>query len=156
MRREEFGLETRHVEPEEGEETAPLPTLSLSYDGPAAELRSALEGADGTQLAEEDLDVSLRLTSPFEVSDPDGVLAVTNRLTGDFVCELNVAARRLFEFLAAAKRRGAAVDGAPRYRLQFRAGDSPIRTVELDIFLVYTESGDLRESESLLPSSVEL
>lgn len=156
MRREEFTLETRHVDPESGAETAPLPTLRLEFDGPAAELRSAFEGADGTPLSESDLDVSLRLTSPFEATDPDGVLAVTNRLTGDFVCELNVATGRIFEFLAAAKRRGAAVDGSPRFRVQFFAEGSPVRTNELDTFLVYTESGDLRESESLLPSSVEL
>jgi len=156
MRREEFSLETRHVEPEQGAATAPLPTLRLDFDGSAAELRSAFQGADGQPLSEEDIELSLRLTSDFEKPDPDGVLAVTNRLTGDFICELNVRAKEIFEFLAAAKRRGSAVEGSPKYRVQFFTKGNPIRTAELDTLLVYTKAGDLRESESLLPSSVEL
>lgn len=156
MRREEFSLETRHVDPDPGAPTAPLPTLRLDYDGSVAELRAAFEGADGQPLSEADIDLALRLTSAFEEPDPDGVLAVTNRLTGDFICELNVRAKELFEFLAAAKRRGSAVEGSPKYRVQFFATGSPVRTVELDTLLVYTEAGDLRESESLLPSEVEL
>ena len=156
MRREEFSLETRHVETAAGAETAPLPTLRLLYEGAPSELRSAFEGVDGTPLAASDLDVSLRLKDPIDAADPDGVLAVTNRLTGDFLCELNVAAETVLEFLAAAKRRGSAVEGPSKYRLRLLADGSPIRTDELDTFLVYATDGDLREAESLLPSSVEL
>lgn len=156
MRREEFGLETRHVEPASGVETAPLPTLRLEFEGEPGELRSAFEGVDGTPLAAADLDVSLRLQDPIDTADPDGVLAVTNRLTGDFLCELNVSASTILEFLSAARRRGSAVDGPAKYRLRVIADGSPIRTDELDTFLVYTQTGDLKESESLLPSSVQL
>lgn len=156
MRREEFSLETQHVEPDSGETTAPLPTLKLVYDGPEGELRAAMAQTDSEGPGEPELDVSLRLQDEFHETDPDGVLAVTDRLTGDFVCECNVPAKRVFEFLSATKRRAAAVNGAPKYRLQFFADGTPIRTEEMDTFLVYTNAGTLRESESLLPNGVQL
>lgn len=156
MHRREFTVAMRHVEPGSGAETAPLPTLRLQYDGPESTLRSALEGADGTHLSESDIDVSIRLTEAFEDDAQTGVLAVSERLTGDFVCELNVDARRVFDFLAAVTRRAAAVNGPPKYRIQFVAQTTPIRTYEMDTFLVYTEGGELQESESLLPNGVQL
>lgn len=156
MHREEFSLETRHVEPEAGETTAPLPTLELQYDGPEGKLRAVMAQTDRPGQKKPELDVSLRLKGGFDEPDPDGVLAVTDRLTGDFICECNVGAKRIFEFLSATKRRAAAVDRRPKYRLQFYADDTPLRTEEMDTFLVYTRSGTLRESESLLPNGVQL
>ncbi|MBS3760938.1 DUF5793 family protein [Halodesulfurarchaeum sp.] len=156
MRREEFSFETRHVRPETGETTAPLPTLKLQYAGPEGELRAALAQTDVSTQGKADLDVSLRLKGNFEEPDPDGVLAVTGRLTGDFICECNVPAKQIFEFLSATKRRAAAVDRRPKYRFQLYADDRPIRTEEMDTFLVYTKSGVLREAESLLPNGVQL
>ncbi|MFB6109866.1 MAG: DUF5793 family protein [Halodesulfurarchaeum sp.] len=156
MHREDFTLQTTNVEAESGGETQPLPTIRLAYDGPQSDLRAALEGADGTVLSEDEVDVSLRLQGPIDDRDPDGVLAVTDRVTGDYVCELNVDARDIFEFLAAAKRRAEAVDGTPKYRIQLAAEGHPIRTYETDTFLVYTRDGTLRESESLLPGGVQL
>ncbi len=155
MRRQAFTVAMRHVEPGQGAKTAPLPTLRLRYDGAGSDLRSALEGANGTHLSETDIDVSLRLKGAFE-ERPDGVLSVSERLTGDFVCECNVDARDVFEFLSATKRRAATVDGPAKYRIQFVAEGTPIRTYEMDTFLVYTQSGTLQESESLLPNGAQL
>lgn len=155
MRRQEFTLTTRHVEPESGAGTAPLPTLRIQYDGPGSELRAGLESAEGTAIDESDIDVSLRLKGEPESAEA-GVLGVSDRLTGDYICECNVDADRLLEFLDATKRRASAVDGVPKYRIQFVAGTTPVRTVEMDTFLVYGESGELRESESLLPNGVQL
>ncbi|AOW79986.1 hypothetical protein HTSR_0798 [Halodesulfurarchaeum formicicum] len=156
MEREDFTLETRYVETDTGGETQPLPTLRLRYDGPEAELKSALEGADGSILQAENIDVSVRLQGEIDERNPDGVVAVSDRLTGDYVCEFNVEGRDIFEFLAAAKRRAESVDGTPKYRIQLCAGDTPVRTYETDTFLVYTSDGTLRESESLIPAGVEL
>jgi hypothetical protein len=156
MRREEFSFETQHVGPETGETTAPLPTLKLQYGGAEGELRAAMAKTDVSTQGKSDLDVSLRLKGDFDEPEPDGVLAVTGRLTGDFICECNVPAKQIFEFLSATKRRAAAVDRRPKYRLQMYVDDTPIRTEEMDTFLVYTKSGVLRESESLLPNGVQL
>ncbi|MFB6086598.1 MAG: DUF5793 family protein [Halodesulfurarchaeum sp.] len=155
MRRQDFSLSTRHVERASGAETSPLPTLRLQYDGPSADLRDGLEGGDGTALEESDVDVSLRLMDELDEVDR-GVLAVSDRLTGDYVCECNVETGRLLEFLEATKRRASAVDGPPKYRIQFVAESTPLRTFEMDTFLVYAASGELRESESLLPNGVQL
>ncbi|MFP4530979.1 MAG: DUF5793 family protein [Halodesulfurarchaeum sp.] len=155
MRRQEFTLITRHVEPESGAGTAPLPTLQIQYDGPGADLRAGLESAEGTALEESDIDVSLRLKGESESAEA-GVLGVSDRLTGDYICECNVDADRVLALLDATKRRAAAVDGPPKYRIQFAAGSTPVRTAEMDTLLVYGESGELRESESLLPNGVQL
>lgn len=156
MRREDFTLRTTNVEARSGGETQPLPTIRLAYDGPRADIRTALEGGDGSALSEDEVDVSLRLQGSIDERDPDGVVAVTDRVTGDFVCEFNVDAREVFEFLAATKRRAEAVDGTPKYRIQLSAEGHPVRTYETDTFLVYTNDGTLRESESLLPGGVQL
>ncbi|MDZ7850659.1 MAG: DUF5793 family protein [Halodesulfurarchaeum sp.] len=155
MQRQEFSLTMRHVEPVSGAETAPLPTLRIQYDGPGSDLRTGLESADGNPLDESDVDVSLRFKGEPE-SVEAGVLGVSDRLTGDYICECNVDAERVLEFLDATKRRASTVDGPPKYRIQFVAGTTPVRTVEMDTFLVYGESGELRESESLLPNGVQL
>lgn len=155
MRRQEFTLTTRHVEPGSGDETAPLPTLRMQYEGPGSNLRAGLEGGDGTPLTESDIDVSLRLKGDLHDVDA-GVLGVSDRLTGDYICECNVDAERILEFLEATKRRASAVEGSPKYRIQFVAGTTPVRTFEMDTFLVYAGSGELRESVSLLPNGVQL
>ncbi|MGM0371991.1 MAG: DUF5793 family protein [Halobacteriota archaeon] len=156
MLREDITLQTRYVEADPGGETQPLPTIRLQYDGPSADLESALEGADGSMLQAADIDVTVRLQGEIDDRNPEGVVGVSDRLTGDYVCEFNVEGREIFEFLAAAKRRAESVDSTPKYRIQLCAGETPVRTYETDTFLVYTSDGTLRESESLIPAGVEL
>jgi hypothetical protein len=155
MRRQEFTLATRHVTPEAGADTGPLPTLRVEYEGSPTELRAALRGGDDTPLEEPDIDVSHRPKGGFEEGG-EGVLAVADRLTGAYVCECNVGTGVVLDFLAAAKRRAAAVDGPPTYRIQFVAEGTPVRTYEMDTFLLYNRDGEVRESESLLPSGAQL
>lgn len=155
MEREAFSLQTRNDEPGPGETTAPLPTLEIHYEGPESQLQTALRSLSGDGASVE-FDVALRLQDEEETTDPAGVLAITDRVTGEFICECNVAAERVFAFLEATRRRAAAVDSSPKYRLQFIVEDRPIRTEEMATFLVYAASGQLRESRSLLPNGVQL
>ncbi len=155
MEREAFSLQTRHVEPGPGETTAPLPTLEIHYEGPESQLQTALRSLSGDGAGTE-FDVALRLQDDAEASDPAGVLAVTERVTGEFICECNVRADRIFAFLEATRRRAAAVDSSPKYRMQFIVDERPIRTEEMATLLVYAASGELRESRSLLPNGVQL
>jgi hypothetical protein len=85
------------------------------------------------------------------------VVSVTNRITGDFVLELNEDAEDVLRFVRAARRYGESTDdGDGRYRVEIRVDGEELVVYEKSTFLVYSSDGDLLRSHSLIPSGVEL
>jgi len=95
MRRDYFTLELRDV----GTDPVEQPTVHVEYDGPSDELETRL--TPGT-----DLDLAFRFQTPVDDPDADGVLAITERLTGDFVLEVNADADAILDLVDAAKAYG--------------------------------------------------
>lgn len=141
MRREDFTVET-----EDGE----YPTLVVRFDGTARELQDRLDD-DGDTRDVTDLDVAYRRTPG---DDVDGVLGVTDRVTGEFI----------FEAVATIETIRAVVEGAtppadgddPRYRLRVEYGQDDPLVADKHTLLVYDADGDLDRSHSLIPGSVEI
>jgi hypothetical protein len=148
MRRDNVTL---HVNGDDG----PVPTIVLEYDGPTELLRERLDGVDGGSSTAEGLDVAYRLTTPLDADEPAGVFSLTDRLTGEYVLEVDVAADPIRELIAAARRDDEpSGDATGCYRIELRAAE--VRNFEKETLLVYDDEGSLLRQHSLIPSGVEL
>jgi hypothetical protein len=150
MRRDYFTLDVGNLDAD-----GP-PTAHIRFDGPAEQLVDRLTGDDNEALSPEELDVAFRLQSPAEDEDASGVVAVTNRVTGAFVLELNADADDVFRFIDAAREFGKDADREFRYRVRVTADDEELLAHEMNVFLVYDPDGELLRGRSLIPSGVEL
>lgn len=155
MRRDYFSLEVSNIDRlDDGDPEKPL--VTIEFGGPAQTLRSRLTGIDDEPLSAEETDAALRLQAD-EDGETTGVFSLTNRVTGDFVLELNVDADEILRFIAAARRYGERVSEADgRYQLQILIDDEAVATFDKRTFLVYDEAGNLLRKDSLIPSGVEL
>ena len=82
---------------------------------------------------------------------------MTNRITGDFVLELNEDADDVLTFIRAAREYGHDADADDgRYRVEVRVDGEEAVAYEKQTFLVYDADGNLLRSHSLIPSGVEL
>jgi len=140
MKREQFSL---HAVPEPTSADQP-PTLEVTYDGPAGTLLDRLSKVDGDRRGAEDVDVAFRLRD-----EQRGVLSVSDRLTGAFVCEVDADADGITEVVSAAE------DADGRYRIEI-AGAGDAWLAEKRTLLVYDDDGRLLRTCSLIPGSVEL
>ncbi|EMA62592.1 hypothetical protein DJ71_24465 [Halorubrum sp. E3] len=159
MRRDYFDLTVEGVG--DGADSRSPPLVRIDFHGPEELLRERLSGGesdgadDGDLLAADQIDVAFRLREPLgEADDPEGVVGVTNRYTGDFVLELNETATDVLPFIHAA--RDATDDGDARYRVEIDVDGDRLVAYDKDTFLVYDHEGNLLRSESLIPSGVEL
>ena len=101
--------------------------------------------------------MAFRLQDSLEASDAGGVVSVTNRITGDFVLELNQTADDVLTFIRAAREYGRASDSdGGRYRVEVSIDGDEVVVYEKQTFLVYDAEGNLLRSHSLIPSGVEL
>ncbi|WP_276257798.1 DUF5793 family protein [Haloglomus litoreum] len=150
MRRDYFTLDVRNMDAD-----GP-PTAHIEFDGPADQLVDRLTGDDDEPLPPEELDVALRLQTPADAEDASGVVAVTNRVTGAYVLELNVDADDVFRFIDAAREFGQETDREFRYRVRVTVDGEELLDHEMNVFLVYDPDGELLRGRSLIPSGVEL
>jgi hypothetical protein len=158
MRRDYFELTVEHVDWVETGGDPEQPTVRIDFHGPEGLLRDRLTGPDGEQLAAAETDVSFRLhEGEGDDGERSGVVAVTNRVTGEFVLELNEAADDVLRFIRAAREYGRdADDGDGRYRVRVTVEGEPLAAYDKRTLLVYDAEGNLLRSESLIPSGVEL
>jgi len=157
MRRDYFELDVSNVDWVDGSGSPEKPNVAIDFAGPADELRDRLTDTTGDLLDAEGTDAAFRLTDDVDDPDASGVVSVTNRITGDFVLELNVDAEDVLRFVRAARRYGESTDdGDGRYRVEIRVDDGELAVYEKSTFLVYSSDGDLLRGHSLIPSGVEL
>lgn len=157
MRRDYFELDVENVNWVDEGGDPEKPTVHIDFRGPEDTFRKRLTGADDELLVAGETDVAFRLQDP--VNDPDaaGVVGVTNRITGDFILELNEDAEDVLKFIRAAREYGQATsDREGRYRVNISIEGEAVVTYEKSTFLVYNNEGNLIRRESLIPSGVEL
>ena len=155
MRRDYFTLEARNLEWVE-EDRPECPTVHIDFRGPETDLREGFMRNDGAVLSAEETDVSFRLQGDPDDEDTTGVVAVTNRITGDFIFEINASAVDVFRFIDAARRFADETEADSSYRVELYLDGEEFVTYEKDTFLVYTSDGALMRSRSLIPGGVEL
>lgn len=156
MRRDYFTLDVRGIDWVEAGGSPATPTVLIDFQGPADELETRLTGFDGKLLSAGQTDVALRLQGDLGEEGITGVVSVTNRVTGDFVLELNEEAADVLRFIRAARAYGNEADSEVRYRVTIFSEGEELLTYDKSTFLVYDREGNLLRQHSLIPSGVEL
>ncbi|MFB6125918.1 MAG: DUF5793 family protein [Halolamina sp.] len=158
MRRDYFELDVENVDWVEGDAEPQQPLVRIDFRGPEELLRERLTGAGDELLSAEETDAAYRLQeSPEDDPEAEGVVGVTNRITGEFVFELNEDADDVLRFIRAAREYGKVADDENgRYRVEIDLDGETLVTYEKATFLVYDPDGSLLRTESLIPSGVEL
>lgn len=151
MRRDYFTLDVDGVE---GSEST-RPVVTVAYEGPSEQLESRLRKGDSL-LGEAEVDVAYRLLGAPEDDEAGGVVALADRVTGEYVLELNAPADAVFDFVAAAREFGDRHDDEHRYRIVLETDDGALATYDKSTLLVYDVDGELLREESLIPSGVEI
>ncbi|WP_254523434.1 DUF5793 family protein [Natrinema caseinilyticum] len=156
MRREHFTLDVTNIDWVETDGAPEKPSVSIDFTGPASMLRERLTGPDGDVLEASETDAALRLQGPIGTATA-GVVSVTNRITGEFILELNEDATDVLQFIRAARGYGeSAGDDEGRYTVEITLEGEPFVTYDKRTFLVYDDEGSLLRQHSLIPSGVEL
>ncbi|WP_135364221.1 DUF5793 family protein [Halosimplex halophilum] len=151
MRRDYVTLELRHVD-RDGDR---LPTAALRYDGPSDLLEERLTDAGGDRLDRDRVDVAFRFRTAGD-DDAAGVFSLTNRVTGEFVVEVNADAGSVRELVDAARREDDPDDADGCYRVVVERDGETVADFEKRTLLVYDDEGSLLRQHSLIPSGVEL
>ncbi|MDQ2053135.1 MULTISPECIES: DUF5793 family protein [Halobellus] len=158
MRRDYFELDVENIDWVENGGDPKKPLVRIAFHGPKDVLERRLSDPDGTYLDASETDVAFRLQDPLDEPGAAGVVSVTNRITGDFVLELNESADDVLTFIRAAREYGRdtadSEDG--RYRVEVSIDGENVVVYEKQTFLVYDADGNLLRSHSLIPSGVEL
>ena len=156
MRRDYFTLDVTNVDWVESDGEPAKPTVNIAFEGPKEELRQRLTGPNDELLSATETDAAFRLKGPVDDPETTGVVSVTNRVTGDFVLELNEDAGDVLRFITAARRFGQAGDDDGRYEVHITVDDEELVAYDKRTFLVYDAEGSLLRQHSLIPSGVEL
>ncbi|WP_336021902.1 DUF5793 family protein [Halobellus salinisoli] len=156
MRRDYFALDVENVSWVDEGDDPKKPQVRIDFHGPKEVLESRLSDPNGGYLEASETDVAFRLQDPLDDPDAAGVVSVTNRITGDFVLELNESADDVLAFIRAAREYGRNADDDGRYRVEVRIDGEEAVVYEKQTFLVYDADGNLLRSHSLIPSGVEL
>lgn len=157
MRRDYFTLDVHDVDWVDEGGAPQQPLVRIDFHGPHESLTERLSAADGELLSASETDVAFRLIDELDEDDPNGVVSVTNRATGDFILELNESVENVFRFIRAAREYGRNADADDgRYRVEISLDGDDLVVYEKQTFLVYDAGGNLLRSESLIPSGVEL
>jgi hypothetical protein len=157
MRRDYFTLDVTNVDWVESDDEPAKPTVNIAFEGPKEELRQRLTGPNDDLLSAAETDAAFRLKGPVDDPETTGVVSVTNRVTGDFLLELNKNADDVLRFITAARRFGqASNDDEGRYEVNIAVDDEELVSYDKRTFLVYDGEGSLLRQHSLIPSGVEL
>lgn len=152
MRRDYFTLEVRNADPS----TDGMPTVHIDFEGPNEQLVDRLTDDEDEPLDAAEVDVAYRLQDPVDAEEAAGVVAVTNRVTGEFILELNADAEDVLEFVRAARAHGKESGDADRYRIEISLDGDPVASYDKGTFLIYDDEGGLLREHSLIPNNVEL
>jgi hypothetical protein len=156
MRRDYFELAVSNVDWVDDGGTPAKPTVSIDFDGPEETLEERLTDANGDPLAAAETDAAFRYQDDVDDADATGVVSVTNRVTGDFVLELNEEADDVLTFVRAARRYGEQSGDDGEYEVNITIDGESFISYEKSTFLVYDSDGNLLRNHSLIPSGVEL
>ncbi|PSQ43950.1 hypothetical protein BRD17_05150 [Halobacteriales archaeon SW_7_68_16] len=155
MRRDYFTLDATGVDWVDEGDDPERPTVTIDFDGPTGTLDGRLSRG-GEYLDGDEIDVTFRLKDDIDTDDGRGVVSVTDRVTGEFVLEINEEAEDVLRFVRAARRYGEAANDDTRYRVIVAIDGEKAVTYDKSTFLVYDPAGQLLRKHSLIPSGVEL
>lgn len=155
MGRDQFHVATTTVKETAIDAPPEHPVLRIHFDGPRDRLRQKLSERPREDLTAEEIDVSFRHL-PTDEEPAEGVLALSDRVTGRFILEVKTAVDSVREFVQTVRESANQTGNDARYRVEIRADTKAVTAFEKDLLLVYDASGTLLRDASFIPAGVEL
>jgi hypothetical protein len=155
MERDQFHVETATVEESATDSPPEQPVLRIHFDGPRDHLRQELSERLRDDLTAKAIDVSFRHL-PTDEEPAEGILALSDRVTGRFILEVKTAVDPVREFVQTVRESANRTGNEARYRVEIRADTETVTTFEKDLLVVYEPSGTLIRDASLIPTGIEL
>jgi hypothetical protein len=156
MRHDSYDIDVTQVDWIDSGDTPAQPLLTIRYTGSPTRLKTRLTKSDSTLLDADETDVTFRFQSPVSDVETHGVLAVSNNVTGDFVCEVGTNVPRLQDFVQAARRYAEVTDRDIAYAVRLWTNEGLTVAYEKRVFLVYGPDGTLLRHHSLIPNGIEI
>ena len=157
MRRDYFTLELDGLDWVDEGTKPEKPALYINYEGPASLLQERLTGESAELVSESKIDVAFRYLTSVDRSDARGVVSITDRVTGDYILELEATAGDMLAFVRGARLFGeTTADEDDRYRIVLLVAGKKAVAYNKRTLLIYDQNGNLLREASLIPSGVEL
>lgn len=146
MRRDYFTITLQNVDTADDK-----PGFCIDFEGPSETLDERL--TDDV----DEIDVGFRLQTPIDDNDASGVFSIAERVTGEFLLEVNADADTVFELVDAAREHGQSTsDSEGCYSVELCDEGETVFEARKRTLLVYDSEGSLLRQHSLIPSGVEL
>lgn len=156
MRHDKYDLDVTNVGWIDTSDAPAQPTLTIRYADSRVHLEPRITKSDSTLLDADEIDVTFRFQSPISDVETHGVLAVSNNVTGDFVCEVRTDAASIQELVQAARRYAEVTGHATAYVVRLWSDEGLTVAYEKGILLVYGPDGTLLRHHSLIPNGIEI
>lgn len=150
-----WDLHTSHTGWIETGGTPLTPVLHLQFGGHSEELIDQMSKTGTGNEYPEDIDIAFQLRTSPDDSNATGVLAVSDRLTGEYLLELEVATERIFAFVRCVHEYADATGDEVEYIVSLDAEDGTAMEFQKNVLLVRMTDGELYRSRSLIPPWVE-
>lgn len=157
MHRQQFTLEITDADWVDRDGEPSLPTITITVDD-ESELVDRLDGSDVDDPIADEIDVTVRLYEDTrDEPGENGVVAVTDRMTGEYLIEVDTDVEEILSFVTAARRYGERTGDSTQYciRIVSEAGETVFERKKQTL-LVYSGEGELLRGHSLIPSGVEI
>jgi hypothetical protein len=146
MRRDYFTLELQNA----GDAVDGQPTVRVEFDGPTESFTERLT-------PDRNVDVAFRFQTAVDADEANGVFSVADRVTGEFIFEVNAAADAILDLIDAARSYGESTNDANGcYSVLLHEDGENRFQADKRTLLVYDNDGSLLRQHSLIPSGVEL
>lgn len=155
MRRTDFAVTLDNTEWLDTGRQPESPQLVIQYDGSEIALAKRFLGTDGSGYTPDELDLFYREQVSDSPLTSNGVLGVSDRITGEYLFEINTSTAVIEEFAYAIRQYAEASETPARYEVALWVEDSEVAVFTKETFLVYQPDGTLLRHQSLTPRSIE-
>ena len=136
--------------------TPSQPCLRLHVTLSSDDLAERFQAGDGSTYRPSDLDLYFRDRSSSRAAVEDGILTVSDRLTGDLVLEAVVSASVIEQFVSAVRQYAARTGNECKYTVELQREGTISTSFKKQIFIVYNAENDLLRERSVIPKHMQL
>lgn len=155
MQREQLWFEVEKTCRTDAEEGSGRPVLRIQFEGARTHLTDQLRAQLRTGTSAEDIDISFRSLGPSTTAER-GVLAVTDRVTGDYIFECEGDVELIHDLIKTVGEYADSPGETTAYAVEIRARNDVVSEFSKEVLLVYTADGTLLRDKSLIPGHIEM
>lgn len=155
MERDHLRFEVDRTGRTDAEEGFDQPVLRIQFEGAQTQLADQLTAQLREGTTAEDIDISFRFLGP-STKAQRGVLALTDRVTGDYMFECDGDGEPIHDLIQTVRERADSTGETAAYAVEIRARNGVVSDFSKEVLLVYTADGTLLRHDSLIPGHIEM